>query len=578
MLRELHISNLAIIEDAAVSFDPGLNVFTGETGAGKSLIIGAFEILLGLRTAGDMVRPDTDEGRVSGVFELHDAETADAIGQVDDQSLEAGEQLLITRKLFASGRSSVSVNGQPATTPMVKQVGQRLVDIHGQHDHQYLLKPAHQVLILDDFAGCADQRQRFAETLRKLRELRQQQEELAASRNLRRQQLELYEFQADEIDRIDPQPGELPELQARYQVLSNLQRIKRDAGSAHSAMYEAEGSVVERLQIIVHLLGDLAELDESLDNVRQQVYDATASLEEAAFELNRYVDRLDDDPSELAEVDDRLNELNRLVQKYAHETGTATSDDAIEPVLAYREQIGSEIERLRGEDKGLAGMDREIAALRRELRTIGESLSKARQAAAKKLRPLVEAQLKELGMSEARFEVQFEALDPEDEDALPASGLDQIEMIVQTNPGQKMQPLRKIASGGEMSRIMLALKSILAGSDRISVIVFDEIDANVGGRLGSVIGLKLRDLAHGLTPANNGAPKRTRTRNTSPNRQITKSPNHQVLCITHLPQIAAYADQHLRITKQIVGQGKSRQTRTSVAPLTGTERIEDSPR
>lgn len=580
MLRELHISNLAVIEDATVELDPGLNVFTGQTGAGKSLIIGAFEILLGLRGAGDALRPEVDEGRVAGVFEIGAAHLATAAGQVLDQSLDAEDQLLITRKLFASGRTSVSVNGQPATTAMVRQLGQLLVDIHGQHDHQHLLKPANQVLILDDFAQCAEQREQFAHTLRRLRELRHRQAALTASQTLRHQQLELYEFQAQEIDNVDPQPGELPELQARHRVLGNLQRIKRDAGGAHAAMYESEGAIVERLQVLAHLLGDLAELDETLDSVRQQVQDATVSLQDAAFELGRYVDRLEDDPAELSEVDERLNELNRLVQKYAHEApdpaaqeGPATdANDPIEPVLAYRARIGREIERLRGEDEGLSQMQREHAALRAELVEGGEALTAARQKATRKLTPLIEAELKALGMGEARFDVQFQRLDADDEDALPATGLDQIEMLVQTNPGQKMLPLRKIASGGELSRIMLALKSILAGSDRISVIVFDEIDANIGGRLGSVVGQKLRHLAHGLSPAQG---TRSRKRKTASAPRAAQRPNHQVLCITHLPQIAAFADQHLRITKQVAGQGDTRTTTTRVTPLTGKQRVEE---
>ena len=590
MLRELHISNLAVIEDAAVEFHAGLNVFTGQTGAGKSLLIGAFEILLGLKPAKDVLRPDCNEGRVSGVFELHEPDTAHAASEMLDQTLAPGDQLLITRKMFASGRTSVSVNGHPATAGMVKRVGQFLVDIHGQHDHQQLLKPAQQVLILDEFARCTEQRRQFAESLRRWRELREQKTELSASQTLRRQQLELYQFQAEEIDTVDPQPGELPELQARHQVLSNLQRIKKEAGSAHAALYESEGAIVERCQMIVHLLGDLSELDEALQSVRQQVQEATSSLEEAAFELGRYVDRLEDDPAELGDVDDRLNDLNRLVQKYGRELGAeaAQGDDPIEAVLTYRRQIGDEIERLRGEDQSVAQIDEQLDALHRDLRERGQALSEARQSAAQTLKPMVEAQLNELGMAEAQFDVSFDALDVDDEDvSLPATGLDQVEMLVCTNPGQKMQPLRKIASGGELSRIMLALKSILAGSDRISVIVFDEIDANIGGRLGSVIGHKLRDLAHGISPA---APSKTNGRSSngrgrksgkgpkkskSADAQGPPSSNHQVLCITHLPQIAAFADQHLRIAKQVAGRGKAKQARTEVAALAGTERIDE---
>ncbi|MFP4224576.1 MAG: DNA repair protein RecN [Phycisphaeraceae bacterium] len=571
MLRELHISNLAVIEDATVELAPGLNAFTGQTGAGKSLVIGAFEILLGLRTAGDMLRPGSDEGRVSGVFEVHDPQVAEDASRLLDQTVQPGDQLLVTRKLFASGRTSVSVNGMPATAPMVRQLGQHLVDIHGQHDHQYLLRPSNQLLILDGFARCDELRQRFAERLAELRELREKKQELAASRTLRRQQLELFEFQAEEIDKLEPRPGEFPELQARHNVLGNLQKIEKDAGQAHAALYESEGAVVERLQMIVHVLGDLAELDPELAEVTEQVRESTLSLQEAAFELARYTSRLEHDPAELGEVEQRLNDLNRLIQKYgegpvhtARAGRAAEAEDLLQPVLDYRQQIGEQIEQLRSQDEGLAKMDDRIARLAGELEEIGDQLTGARQAAAKKLRPLVEHQLRELGMGEAQFDVSFERTSLDDADLSP-SGLDAVEMVVRTNPGQAMQPLRKIASGGELSRIMLALKSILAGSDRISVLVFDEIDANIGGRMGTVIGEKLRDLAHGVTLV-------------SPDGKKAKADGdqaHQILCITHLPQIAAYADRHLRIAKDVTGEGDRRQTRTTVSRLESNARVSE---
>ena len=568
MLRELHISNLAVIEDAAVEFVAGLNVFTGQTGAGKSLIIGAFEILLGLRPGGggDMIRPGADEARVSGVFEVCSPQMAQEIAHIVDQTVHADDQLLITRKLFASGRSSVSVNGQPATAAMVRHVGQLLVDIHGQHDHQYLLKPSNQLLILDAFAQCTGYREQFADAWRELRDLERRRNELSASRTLRRQQLELYEFQAQEIDTVDPQPGEFPELQARHNLLSNLQRIRKDAGQTYAALYEMDGSVSERLQAITHVMQDLAEMDESLADLAEQVRTATLSLQESAFELSRYVDRLEDNPGELAEVEERLNALNRLIQKYGD---AAQADDPADGVLLYRRQIASQIEELRGQDEDLSQIDQQAAKLQEVLENVGQQLHEARAAAASRLRPMVEDQLKQLGMADATFDVHFDTLKPTDPQVGP-SGLDTIEMVVQTNPGpgQEMRPLRKIASGGELSRIMLAIKSILADSDRISVLVFDEIDANIGGRLGSVIGQKLRELANpGRTSKAAGSRKRRRP--ASPHGQ------HQVLCITHLPQIAAFADRHLRIEKSVTGKGSKRETRTTVVPLDGKHRIDE---
>ena len=536
MLRQLHIMNLAVIEDATIDLGPGLNCFTGQTGAGKSLIIGAFELLLGLRSATDLLRQDADEGRVSGVFELTDAETIRRVSELADTPLDVdtpgGEQVLITRKLFASGRTSVSINGQPATAGMLRAIGELLVDVHGQHDHQFLLKPANQLLMLDRFAESETIRSEFASTARALRELERRRDELTTSRSLRKQQIELYEFQAEEIDTVEPTEGEYAELDARHKLLSNLENVQRDATDAHNALYESEGSAAERLQAIVGMLRELAELDPELKPVAESVATAAAQVHDASYDLGRYLNRLDLDPTELGEVTDRLNALNRLIHKYG--TSTPRAGGTLDDVLAFRQYVADELTRLRGEGEDLDAIDVRIDPLRTELAEIGHKLSDKRRKAAKKLCPLVIAQLRDLGMEQAKFDVAFAPLD-DDSAGDSMTGLDAIEMMVQPNPGQPARPLRKIASGGEMSRVMLAVKSILAEADRISVLVFDEIDANIGGRMGAVIGEKLVRLAAG----------------------------HQVLCITHLPQIAAWADTHLKISKSVVDG----QTRTRVDAL-----------
>ncbi|GAB4196493.1 MAG: DNA repair protein RecN [Phycisphaeraceae bacterium] len=569
MLLELHIRNLAVIEDARITLSPGLNVFTGETGAGKSLVIGAFEILLGLRAATDMLRHGAEQGLVSGLFQISHPDTAFTVGKILDQDMAPGDELLIVRKLFASGRTSVSINGLPATNAMVRRVGERLVDIHGQHDHQYLLKPANQLQVLDAFARCDQTRERFAARLAELRQMRRTRQELSAGSDLRRQQLELYEFQADEIDTIDPQPGEFPELQARHRVLNSIQRLQRDAGQAHAALYEADNSVTERLQIITHLLLELADLDSSLQPIAEQVRASTLSLQESAFELSRYLDRLDYDPAEAQEVEDRLNALNRLISKYGN---GGLDDDPIAPVLAYRQQVGERIEQLRAEGTDLSGLDQKIQQTESELMALGSQLRTARTQAARQVIPRIEAELKTLGMTEAVFDIAFSEIDLKD--AGP-TGLDAIEMMIQTNPGLAMQPLRKIASGGEMSRVMLAIKSVLAGNDRISVLVFDEIDANIGGRLGTVIGGKLRALSRGKGRPGKDTTRPGRNRKSRSVKKADSTISHQVLCITHLPQIAAFADNHLRIAKSVSGHGRSRLTRTTVSPVTGKSRVEE---
>ncbi len=578
MLRELHIQNLAVIQDITVELHRGLNCFTGQTGAGKSLVIGALEILLGLRQPTDMLRKGSPEGRVSGVFHIASENLRQEIANATDLPLEKEPELIIARRLFESGRTSASLNGNPITGAMLKQVGEILVDVHGQHDAQYLLKPANQLAVIDEFGQSTHLREQFADLFHQRQTLLSQQRELSTSRTLRRQQLELYEFQAREIDDAQPVAGEHEELTARSRLLSNLEKIKRTAGLAYGALYEDEGSIVERLRATLSVLLELTELDESLSGISTQVKDAAAGLDDAAFSLRRYVDKLDLDPAELTEVNDRLNLVNRLIDKYTGRVAGAGLDE----VLAYRQQIGTHIEELRAQDQDFSTIGDQIAAFEKQLRDVGKQLTAARKKAADKLVPLVHAQLSDLGMKEAKFLIEFQPLNvaltsehgeaeaqkhksakatrestpgplsasvPQSLSALSlsdfstASGLETVEFLIAPNPGQPARPLRRIASGGELSRVMLALKGILAQADRVSVLVFDEIDANVGGRMGTIIGEKLRALAA----------------------------VHQVLCITHLPQIAAFADRHLTIRKQ-TGDGE---TVTTVAVMEGEPRIQE---
>lgn len=558
MLRELHIHQLAVIEDAHIQLSKGLNCFTGQTGAGKSLVMGAFEILLGLKTANAaMLRPGADEARVAGVFELHDPVVTREISQLIDQALAPGDELLISRKIFPSGRSSLTINGQPVTAAMLKSVGETLVDIHGQHDQQYLLKPSNQLTILDAFAKSADLCDIFAKLHRQHGDIARRRSDLAASRVLRQQQLELYEFQASEIDEAVPQPGELKTLRDRHAMLSNVQRIKHDASQVYELMDDSQDAIVGRVQSALHMLQDIARLDRDVQPLVEQFQTAAAILQDSSYELGRYAQRLDVDPEELGIVEERLNVLNRMVAKFA--AGGQTGQDPLEQVIAYRQQIQGLIDELRAADEDLSTIDQQAQQLVEQMKQVGAQLTRKRQAAVKKLRPLVEKQLADLGMGEAVFDVALVATERTKGDAGSgespvahagsSQGMETVEMMVQTNPGQPAQPLRKIASGGEMSRIMLALKAILAQSDRVSVLVFDEIDANIGGRMGTVIGQKLRMLADGA--------------------------HHQVLCITHLPQIAAFADRHLHITKTMQGKGKDRQTHTQVATLQGSSRVEE---
>lgn len=512
MLRELHISNLAVIADARIELHPGLNCFTGATGAGKSLVIGAVEVLLGLRSPAEMLRTGVDEGRVSGVFEIRSSELLKKIEAVTDVPVtQEGGELLLTRRLYASGRSSISLNGNPITLGMLKQVAEHLVDVHGQHDHQFLLKPSNQLDVLDQFGELGDLRRRYHEVYLKLQDARQRLEDLTANRTLREQQLDLYRFQADEIDKAEIDAAEYEELQARSSVLHNLEKLKKDTSSTYSALYDADGSVLERLKMMVSVLAELSDMDQNLSPITQSMRDATIALEEVAFDLSRYLDRLDLDPAESVEVDDRLNTINRVLNKYG---GT------VEETLAYRQEIGQKLAELERATDDFSTLDKQIPPLEKELKALGTELSEKRRTTAARLAPLIEAQLVELGMEKACFFVQ---ISPTADGQPQPSGLDQVEFMAQTNPGLTPQPLRKIASGGELSRIMLALKSILADSDRISVLVFDEIDANVGGEIAGAVGRKMAFLGD----------------------------RHQVVAITHMPQVAALAHRHFLVTKEV---------------------------
>ena len=530
MLRELHIQNLAVIADARIELSAGLNCFTGATGAGKSLVIGAVSVLLGLRGAGEMLRRGADEGRVSGVFELADADLKSQIEQICDFKFEGdASDLLLTRRLFASGRTSVSLNGSPITLAMLKQVGDLLVDVHGQHDHQYLLKPSNQLDVIDQFAGAVGVRKLYQENYQKLEAARSRLEELGKGKTLREQQLEFYKFQAGEIDTAELDAAEFEALGARSQVLENAESIKAETGEAYASVYDAEGSIVDQLKSVVATLEDNARLDATLTPVADAVREAMLALENAGYDLGRYVDKLEIDPEEMGEVTARLNAINKVLNKYG-----GTVDAAME----YRAAIGSQIDELERATTDLSGLKKSLEPLAAAVKQHGAELSKRRKGAAAKLGPMIEGELAELGMGKAKFSIDVSTAT----DAT-ASGCDAVEFIAQTNPGLAPQPLRKIASGGELSRIMLALKGVLAAGDRVSVLVFDEIDSNVGGRLGSIIGNKLRSLAT----------------------------HHQVLCITHLPQIASYGDRHLTVRKE-VHEGL---TSTKVRPMTGAERLEE---
>lgn len=532
MLRTLSIQNLAVIEDAQIELGEGFNVFTGTTGAGKSLVIGALELLLGLRASSQMVRSGATEARVSALFEIHAETLRRQIEETLDVILEDG-QLAVTRRVPVSGASRASLNGQAITAAMLRTLGRLIVDIHGQYDQQYLLLPANQLAVLDAFGKLESARHTYAEQYGRHRDLLARKTELEAGRQLRAQQVELYEFQADEIDRAQMQPGELAETEARRTRLANAERLAGDLGAVYQSLYESDGSITDRLKAMTAVLEELMQFDASLEECAKIARDAAYSLEDLAYEVRTRSDRVDASPQTLAEAEQRLQQLRRLIDKY----GPGEAD-----VLRTRDELDAKLSQLRRQTDDATHIDDELARVETAMIASGRSLTAARKKVARRLEKRIVAVLKELEMKETRFEIRLDPATGSDGRPSPTpTGLDRAEFLIAPNPGEPPQPLRKIASGGELSRVMLALKSVLARADRVSVLVFDEIDSNIGGRLGSVIGRKLRDLAN----------------------------HHQVVCITHLPQIAGFAERHLTVRKESKG-GRSY---TCVEPVDGTARV-----
>ncbi len=537
MLRELLIRNLALIDEARIEFCPSFNVFTGATGVGKSLIIGALNLLLGGRASADVVRSGQDEASVDGVFEVSDADWRKQAGDICGVTLKDSE-LVIRRAVDAGGRSRCSLNGKPITVGMLREIGESLVAIHGQHEHESLLHAPNQLLILDRFAGTTALCAAFAQRLEETNALRARLTSLAEGRETRKRQADLLKFQMDEIDKAALRAGEDEELEQERRRLANAEKIRAAVASSYDALYEAEQSVFVRLKRMGRELGELSGTDPALKPVAEACDKALAELEEAAFALRERAQQSAADPRRLAQADDRLDMIRALKRKYG-----ATIGD----ILEFRKRAAGQLGEQTDADKQLVETERLLAEKLDGLERIGRELSARRQAAASRLSGMVEAELADLGMQQTRFVAQVRPR-PAPDGASPAerataTGLDEVEFMVAPNVGEDLMPLRRIASGGEISRLMLALKNCLAEADRMPVLIFDEVDANVGGRLGRVIGQKMSAIA--------------RTR--------------QVLCVTHLPQIACFADLQMKVTKEVEGQ----RSFTRLRPVKDESRVDE---
>lgn len=543
MLTELRIKNFAIIDDLALELDPGFLVFTGETGAGKSIIIDAVEMLLGGRADSTVVRTGADLAYIEGTFKLKGS-AQEAVGDIlaGEGLLEDPEHLVLGREVRREGRNAARINGRTVTLGMLREVGDVLVDVHGQSDHLSLLRVKEHLQLLDRYGEYDDLLQEYQRAYRELVALREEIRRLERSEQDAARRSELLAFQLNEIEAAQLRPGELEDLLEERTRLANAEKLTRLAEEARSALSAGFGrgaSVSDSLGAAAEALEDLARIDPSMAELQGEAQALLETAGEISRSLRLYVEGIEFNPARLDQVEDRISLIHDLQRKYGGD---------IESVLAYGERAQEELEEIDTAGERLSQLREQEAEELQRTGELGVRLSEARAEAGERLSGEIMVALEDLRMEGARFQVEARMV--EDPEGVPAaggrygfksSGLDQVEFLIEPNPGEGLQPLVKTASGGETSRMMLGLKGVLADADQTPTLIFDEIDQGIGGRVGAIVGRRLWRLAQ----------------------------SHQVLCITHLPQLAAFGDRHYRVEKD-VRQGR---TVTLAYPLEGADRL-----
>ena len=507
MLVELTIENYAVIDQLRVRFHTGLNLLTGETGSGKSIVVDALGLLLGGRAFADAVRSGEARARIAGVFEVRHAPAIRRLLEPAGIEIEDGE-LLIEREVLAEGKSRAYVGSRPVALSLLKDLAPHLGDIHGQHDQQLLFTAEAQRDMLDTFAAVGDLAARVGTIYAGWRAAGAELDELERSEQEKLRLLDLWSFQRKEIEAAALEPGEDAALENERRILQNVQRLEEAAAAAYSAVYDSPESALSLTRVASKRVDELLRIDPSVDAVREQLNAAALSLQEASYTLRDYLGRLEANPARLEEVENRLAAIDRLKRKYG---------PSLEAILQFLEDVRSQIASAESAGERMEQLRRHRQKLSAEFEVSASELTAARRAAARKLEKRVEAELAQLAMERAVFRVQITA------DAWSENGADRVEFLVSANPGEEPRALDKVASGGEISRIALALKTCLTGpkTPLVRTLVFDEVDAGVGGSAAEGVGRRLKKLAA----------------------------THQVLCVTHLPQIASFADHHYVVEK-----------------------------
>ena len=529
MIVELTVENIAIIERAQIALGPGYTVLTGETGAGKSLLVDAIELVLGERADSELVRAGAPKASVSVVFDLSGQPALLKICQ--DQGIPLEDQsLYIHREVFAEGRSQCRVGGKLMPVSQLKQLGQQLVDLHGQHDHQTLLNPETHVRYLDDWIGkpAHDLLNSVATTYHNTELIRHKLAAIRQGQRDREHRLDLLKFQVNEIESVMPKPGELAELEVSLSRLKNMEKLAGATYGSLAMLQDQDGSADEKLGASLRMLEEAAKLDTTLESTVKPLQEALINLQEGLHSLRGYSDTLESDPNRLDDVATRIDSLQRLRRKYGDDESA---------ILIFLENAKSELEQLDDAESTEHELALQVDEAERDLAMLCAELAALRHDRARDFSDLVEQQLHDLAMDHALFDVNFRVKPPD------ATGADIIEFFFSANPGESARPLSKVASGGEISRVMLAIKTALSGKAGVPTLIFDEVDAGLGGRAAGVVARKLAELAA----------------------------HHQIVVISHLPQIAAAAAAQFRIEKDEVGG----RVQTTVSPLDRDQRVQE---
>lgn len=543
MLKSLLIKDYALIENIEVEFGKGLNIITGETGAGKSILIDAMGLLLGERASTEVVRKGADKSIVEGIFEITGNKKVQSL--LVQNEIDNNSELIVRREVSLKGTNRCFLNDTPVTLNLIKEVGDLLVDLHGQHEHQSLLKNETHIEMLDEFAGVdkllTEYRSQYDELARLLRE----QKELREKENLLKEKRELFEFQMKEIDVVSPAEDEEERLEEELKILQNSERLLTLTTEIYNLVYENENSIRDQLAEVKNKLAELSQIDKSFSESVNESESALALLNEISSRVRTYKDKIDLDPSNLEQIRERLGSLNLLKKKFG---------GSLKSVIEHRKKIGEEFELAENFSGKLRELSEKVDQTRNRCGESAKKLSAERKSVSKKIKKEIENALKSLGISDSNFQtkIENEKADGTTENYIVVdsskyshdkNGFDQVEFFVSTNAGEDPKPLVKVASGGEVSRIMLALKSILAKSDKLPILIFDEIDTGVSGRIAQKVGQTLQSL----------------------------SEYHQIIAITHLPQIAGLAHLHFAVEKKKMNE----RVVSAIRKLGDRERVEE---